>query len=115
MVWLATRDRIEAKELPGDARRTNWKNAILRDASRPRRDGMSEERGTWEDWIDWALNALANGHTSWAVEVVPELTIKALYEREILDVTPTPMTTPNLRPSTEVPTGLAGYRKVEPK
>lgn len=115
IVWLATRDRIEAKELPGDANRTNYKNAILKDAQRPRRDPNSAERGTWEDWIDWAADALGNGHTSWAIEVEPELTVKALYEREILNITPAPMTPPNLRPSTEVPEGLSGYRKVEPR
>ena len=113
-VWLASKDRLEAKALPGDSRRENWKNALLRDAQRPRPNNMSEERGTWEDWIDWALNALANGHDSWAIEVEPELTLKALYEREILQVEPQPMTPPNLRPSTEVPEGLSGYRKVEP-
>ncbi len=114
IVWLATRDGIEAKALPGDARRENWKNAILSDAKRPRRDPFSNETGTWEDWIDWAANALANGHDSWAIEVEPELTLKALYEREILQVEPSPMTPPNLRPSTVVPEGLGGYKKVEP-
>ena len=115
IVWLATRNLIEAKELPGDARRTNYKNAILKDAQRPRRDPFSQERGTWEDWIDWAMNALGNGHTTWAIEVEPELTVKALYEREILNVEPTPMSPPNLRPATVIPEDLGGYRKVEPR
>lgn len=114
-VWLATARKVEAKALPGDPRRTNWTNAILRDAQQPRTDPFSETQGTWEDWIEWAKGALANGHDSWAVEVEPEMTIDALYQREILDTTPTPMTVPNLRPSTEVPTNLGGYRKVEPQ
>lgn len=114
-VWLATARKVEAKALPGDARRQNWMNAILRDAVVPRTDPFAEETGTWEDWIEWAKNALANGHDTWAVEVEPELTVDALYQREILDTTPKPMTAPNLRPSAEIPQNLGGYRKVEPR
>lgn len=104
IVWLVTRHGIEAKDLPGDANRRNYKMTVLKDAQRPRRDPDSVERGTWEDWVDWALNALGNGYTSWAIEVEPEPTVRALYEREILDVTPTPNRTPP-GPSSRVPEG----------
>lgn len=58
--------------------------AVLLDARQTlRRDHMSEERGTWEDWIDWGVDALGNGYTSWAIEVEPARTIDELYEREI--------------------------------
>jgi hypothetical protein len=56
---------------------------LLRDARPPRINDFAEERGTFLDWVDWAVNALANGHTTWATEVVPTATVEALYEREV--------------------------------
>jgi hypothetical protein len=86
--------------------------AILADASRPR--GDYDTTGTWEDWVGWAANAFSNGHDSWAIEVEPELTLDALYEREVLNTTPTPITQPDVQPQTIVPTDFGGYKRVRP-
>lgn len=84
-VWLATPDGIRAKERPGDPARTSHKLATLNDPIL-RRDPDATETGTHEDWVDWAVGALGNGYTSWAVEVEPEESLEALYEREIGEV-----------------------------
>jgi hypothetical protein len=88
--WLAWRDHLEARWLPGDQERDVWMGAVLRDALPPTVDDISDERGTFELWIDWALGdgdrfggAFTNGHTRWAVEVVPTPSIEQLYEREV--------------------------------
>lgn len=75
--------------------------AILADASRPL--GDYDATGTWEDWIGWAANAFSNGYDSWAIEVVPELTLDALYEREILNVSPPPTTPVNVKAESVAP------------
>jgi hypothetical protein len=106
VAFLATPTRLDAKALPGDARRSAWLAAILA--------GAQKGAGTWEQWVDEGVNGIANGHDLWAVEVEPELTLEALYQREVLGMTPTPMSPPSLTPSTEVPE-LGGYRKVKPQ
>ena len=103
-VILATPKMLQGKALPGSADRDARLARILTDSLPPRINDQTEERGTYEDWIDWALNALANGHTTWATEIKPEITVDALYQREVLDVIPKPIARPELRPTTEVPT-----------
>jgi hypothetical protein len=86
---------------------------MLSQASRPFATG--DERGTWEDWIGWAADALANGFDSWAVEVEPEPTIDALYKREVLGVDEAPPEPqPQLSTPEGIPTDLGGYKKVSP-
>ena len=84
-VILATPERLQGRCLPGDENRDARLASILSDALPPRKP-HSEERATFEDWIGGAVNALANGHTTWATEVVPTATVEALYEREVADV-----------------------------
>ena len=81
-VILTTPKGLQGKALPGDPNRDARLAMLLSDALPPRKP-HSEERGTFEDWIDWAVNALANGHTTWATEVVPTVTVEALYQREL--------------------------------
>ena len=113
-VILATPKRLQGKCLPGDPNRDARLAHILTDALPPRIDDQAEERGTFEDWITWGVYNLANGHTTWATEVKPEITVDAIYQREVLDVIPKPITRPELQPTTEAPTNLGGYRKVRP-
>jgi hypothetical protein len=113
-VILATPKRLQGKCLPGNADRDARLARLLTDSLPPRIDDQTEERGTFEDWITWGVYNLANGHTTWATEVKPEVTVEAIYQREVLDVVPAPITRPELRPTTEAPTGLTGRKKVHP-
>lgn len=115
-VFLATPKRLQGRTLPGDPDRQRWLDGVLAGARPPLlRDG-SRERGTFEDWIAWAVGdqergfpgALGNGHDTWATEVKPEITITALYEREVLSTTPGPLTRPELRSTADIPAGLLG-------
>jgi hypothetical protein len=81
-VILATPKRLQGKCLPGNPNRDARLTSIIQNAVPPRINVQTEERGSYEDWIDWALNALANGHTTWATEVVPTATVDMLYQRE---------------------------------
>ena len=87
-VILATPKRLQAKCLPGSPDRNARLARILTDALPPRLNEHTEERGTFLNWVDWAINALANGHTTWATEVVPEVTVDVLFQREVVDVAP---------------------------
>ena len=37
-------------------------------------------------WISWGTYNLANGMTTWATEIKPEVTVDALYELEVANV-----------------------------
>jgi hypothetical protein len=82
-VILATSKGLQGMALPGDPNRDARLAMLLRDARPPRINDSTEERGTFEDWIGWGVHHLADGHTSWATEVQPEMTVDALYEREV--------------------------------
>jgi hypothetical protein len=82
-VILATPKRLLGKCLPGDPNRDARLAMLLPDARPPRINEHTDERGTFLNWVDWAVNALANGHTTWATEVVPPATVEALYVREV--------------------------------
>ena len=82
-VILATMKGLQGKALPGSRDRDARLAMLLSDALPPRKP-HSEERGTFEDWIDWGLYNLANGHTTWSTEIKPEMTVDALYVREVL-------------------------------
>jgi hypothetical protein len=88
IVILATPERLQGRALPGNPDRDARRARYLSDALPPRINDDTDERGTYEDWISWALNACANGHTTWATEVVPTRTVDELFGREVLDVIP---------------------------
>jgi hypothetical protein len=85
-VILAAPDRLQGRCLPGDENRDVRLALLLAHAITPRVDVDSVTRGPYEGWIDWAVNHLANGHTTWTAEVVPALTVEDLFEREVLGV-----------------------------
>ena len=82
-VILATPKRLQGKCLPGDLNRDARLANIVTNASPPRLNDSTEARGDYEDWVDWALDAFANGHASWATEVRPEITVEELFQREV--------------------------------
>jgi hypothetical protein len=96
-VILATPKRLQGKCLPGDPNRDARLASILTNALPPRINDQTEERGTFLDWVDWALNALADGHTTWTAEVVPTATVEALYAREVAVWRPTGSTVERAR------------------
>jgi hypothetical protein len=83
-VILATPKRLQGKCLPGSPDRDARLARILTDALPPRINDQTEARGTYEDWIAWAVDHLSNGHTTWAVEVLPTDKVEALYRREVV-------------------------------
>jgi ADP-ribosylglycohydrolase len=85
-VILATPKRLDGRALPGSPNRDARLSSILQNALPPRINDLTEERGTFEDWIGWAINHLANGMTTWATEIKPEGTVDTLYEREVANV-----------------------------
>jgi hypothetical protein len=88
IVILATPERLQGGALPGNPDRDARLARYLSDALPPRINDDTDERGTYEDWITWALNACANGMTSWATEVAPTFTVDELFRREVLDAVP---------------------------
>lgn len=101
-VFLATPRRLDARALPGDVTRTQRFQTILADAQRPQREPYNPARGTWEDWIGWALDQLSNGHTTMMVEVEPERSADALYRREVLGADPS-VGSPEFQATTDIP------------
>ena len=88
--------------LPGNADRDARLARILTDSLPPRINDQTEERGTYEDWIDWGVYNLANGHTTWATEVKPEITVDARSGGKCNDVVP--MDAPTDSPATSART-----------
>jgi hypothetical protein len=84
-VILATPKRLLGRCLPGSPDRDARLSMLLSDALPPRLKDGTEERGDFEDWIGWAVNHLADGHTTWTGECTPAPTIDELYEREVVD------------------------------
>lgn len=83
-VWLGTTTTLQSRFLPGRDME-EYVRSIHEQARPPLVDTPSgERRGTWEDWVDWALDGLSNGHTTMVVGVPPELTVDELYAREVL-------------------------------
>lgn len=115
-VFLGVPNRLMGRTLPGSASRSAGLAYILANAVRPNLDesGVTNQPGSWEDWIGGARNTLANGHDSWATEVDPELTIEALYKREVVGGSVTIATPDNIKPTDLVP-DLGGYKTVRPR
>lgn len=111
--YLATRNRLSVKTLPGSAARESHLRE-LRNAKMPTPASDGSPR-TWEDWLEQvALDAYSNGHTTWTVMRPPTLTVDELYDRDVLGIDPRPLTRPDLQPTTVAPLDLGGYRKVKP-
>ena len=69
-VILSTPKRLQGKAVPGYPNRDARLASIIQNALPPSIDDDTEERGDYEDWIDWGVHNLVDGHTTWAtVEV----------------------------------------------
>ena len=112
-VVQATPNRLDYKMLPGDPSMNAWASNLGANAIPPPKAEYSEERGTWEDWIGWALDAFTNGHDMWCTEVEPEVTVQATYEKFVLLIDEPTMTPKEFRATAEIP-DLGGYKKVRP-
>ena len=85
-VWLATEAGIEARMLPGSASRDIYMPYVLDDVSRPTIN-FTNVKGTWEDWIEWAVWSLSGMYVHRMTEVAPAVTLDRLYAREVLGET----------------------------
>jgi hypothetical protein len=81
-VWYATTYCLQSRVLPG-WRMENWFRNIHEMARPPCLDD-GETRGSWEDFIGYALDALSNGHDLMVSEVEPEETLDRTYARWVL-------------------------------
>lgn len=113
-IFFATPKRLDARYLPGDGGREAYFTNILKGSRPPFKDGVgiSTERGTWEDWVGYAVRSLGNGHDTWVTEVEPDVTTEATYAKYVLNVE-VPLTNPATQPTDEIPT-LSGFKKVKP-
>lgn len=85
-VWLGTKTALTSRFDPS-AGLHDWVKR-QHDYAHPPAIVPGGPPGTWEDWIEYGLDALANGHDLMAVEVKPELTADELYAREVLQLPP---------------------------
>lgn len=86
-VWHGTPVALAARFLPGVL--VPFVTTVLEQARPPIPDGK-RVRGTWEDWIGYALDALSNGQDLWIEEVPPdqmEPTADLLFARHVLGLT----------------------------
>ena len=80
-------DGVDGQFLHDEPGWNHWLENLPRVANPPFRDGrgINPARGTWHDWIEWAVYHLTNGHTTWLVLIVePEPTLGANFERFVL-------------------------------
>lgn len=115
-VVLGTSNRLDFRFLPGMPGWQRWAENITENANPPFLDGTGHDpaRGTWEDWIPWAVGAFSNGHDTWVTMIEdPEPTVLANYEKYVLGATPTPLTAEPVRATDDLPE-LGGFKKVRP-
>lgn len=116
-VVLGTPARLDFRFLPGQAQWQRWAENVMVNATPPYKDGtgLDPTRGTWEDWITWAVSAFSNGHDAWMTEITePEPTLDANYQQYVLGSKPD-LTPPTLRPPTDDIPELDGFTKVRPR
>jgi hypothetical protein len=81
-VWFGTKCSLQSRVLPGRGMEGFFKRT--HDTAGPPNLDDGETRGTWEDFIGYALDALSNGHDLMVSEVPPEATVDATYARWVL-------------------------------
>lgn len=81
-VWFGTHKALQSRVLPGQ-RMDAWFSTIHQLASPPLIENGTMP-GTWEDFIDYALDALSNGHDLMVSEVPAELTLDRTYAKWVL-------------------------------
>ena len=60
-------DGVDGQFLPDEPGWNGWLENLPQVAIPPYRDGRGFDpaRGTWDDWIAWAVDHLTKGHTTW--------------------------------------------------
>lgn len=82
VLYRADGNRLEARARPRsgcDAEAASWIAA----AARPWASATGDPKATWEEWVDYALDSLGNGQTSWTAEVDPGASLDEVFAREI--------------------------------
>lgn len=80
-VWFSTPQALQSRLLPGVGLEDFFRR-VHEGAYRPTLDDGTQ--GTWDDWIDYAMDALSNGHDLHIVEVDPVLTVDIAYATYVL-------------------------------
>lgn len=114
-VVLGTPARLDFQFLPGQTGWQRWAEQAMTSASPPFKDGtgVNPERGTWEDWIPWAVDAFTNGHDAWLTLITePEPLLEGNYRKYVLGVAPE-APSPVIREPGDIPE-LGGFEKVRP-
>lgn len=105
-VWMAVPRLVQYRVVAGDPALVTFAEAVMEAASLP------EDR-SWVTWLEeQALERWSNGHDRAFLPVEPEATIERLFEREVLGRDPATILSPELRPTTEAPTGLGGWKQI---
>lgn len=116
-VLLGTPKRLDMRFLKGLSGWETWGQNIAASATPPYRDGTgttSPDRGTWEDWIDWACDNLGKGSDTWLTLIEhPEPSVEANFNRYVLKADPGTQSPGEQQPTGDLPP-LEGYRKVRP-
>jgi hypothetical protein len=81
-VWFGTKSSLQSRVLPGQRMDTFFRS-IHSMASPPLIENGTGP-GTWEDAIEYFLDALSNGHDSMVTEVPPEATLDRTYAKWVL-------------------------------
>ena len=83
-VWFGTPKALQSRVLPGVGME-NWFRTIHSMVS-PLLIENGTEQGTWEDTIEYFLDALSNGHDLMVTEVKPEITLDRTYAKWVLEL-----------------------------
>jgi len=81
-VWYGTKTSLQSRVLPGKGMEGFFKR--IHDTASPPFLDNGETRGTWEDFVGYALDALSNGHDLMVSEVPPEPTLDQTYAKWVL-------------------------------
>ncbi len=108
-VWFGTKVSLQSRVLPGVGME-GFFSSIHSMASPPLINNGTEQ-GTWEDFIEYALDALSNGHDLMVTEVEPESTLDLTYGKWVLELEgamlsrwkPTTMPTVTITPVLDLP------------
>ena len=106
-VWLCTRTAIQSRHIPGNARVDDFFRRTHEYARPPQMEPDQPRATSWEDWADWAKDALSNGTSMMCTEVEPAPSVDVLYSREVLGgASNAPGGAVTMMTSTEVPDEL---------
>ncbi len=83
-VWFATPKSLQSRVLPGVGMEGFFRS--IHTYASPPLVNNGTTPGTWEDFIEYALDALSNGHDLHVTEVDPELTLDLTYAKYVLEL-----------------------------